>query len=168
MRILAFAALALFSTVGIARAESFPVITDNTVIKECGECHMTFPPQTLPKASWEKIMANLSDHFGENASMDPAAAAKILAFHVANSSDVSDVRAAVKWRVKETLARITDAPRFISKHKQCGAEVWAHKQVRSKANCLACHPSMSANGSADAKIKFLPADLQRKCGEGDD
>ncbi|OHC74220.1 MAG: hypothetical protein A3G18_12005 [Rhodospirillales bacterium RIFCSPLOWO2_12_FULL_58_28] len=168
MRIFAFAVMALLLTVGVARAETFPVVTDKTVIKECGECHMVFPPQTLPKASWEKIMATLSDHFGENAVMDPAAAANILAFHVANSSDVSDVRAAVKWRVRETLARITDAPRFVSKHKQCGPEVWAHKQVRSKANCLACHPTMNVNGSTDAKMKFLPAELQRKCGEGDD
>ena len=97
MRIFAFTVLALFLMAGIARAETFPVITDKVVIKECGECHMVFPPQTLPKASWEKIMSTLDKHFGENASMDPAVAANVLAFHVANSSDVSDGRAAMKW-----------------------------------------------------------------------
>ena len=52
-----------------------PPVADQTVAKECGACHMVFPPQLLPARSWQKLMADLSSHFGEDASLaDPARA----------------------------------------------------------------------------------------------
>ena len=39
--------------------------------QECGSCHFAYPPSFLPARSWEKIMKNLSDHFGENAEFLP-------------------------------------------------------------------------------------------------
>ena len=49
-----------------------PPVADATVAKECGACHMVFPPQLLPARSWQKLMADLSSHFGEDASLaDP-------------------------------------------------------------------------------------------------
>lgn len=80
MRILV-AAAAMVLVAATARAETFPVITDQTVLTECGDCHMAFPPETLSTGAWKKIMANLSDHFGEDASLDEATTAKILAYH---------------------------------------------------------------------------------------
>lgn len=168
MRILIFSAALLFLAATTVRAETFPIIDNQTVLTECGECHMAFPPQTLPKAVWEKIMANLPDHFGEDASLEPALVKEILAYHVKNASDVSSVRASIKWRASGSFQRIIDAPRFIKKHGSCPQAVWAHKQVRSKANCLACHPTMHKDGSTDAKMGFLPPDLQKLCGEEDD
>ena len=156
--------LAILTAVStLARAETFPVIENKTVLSECGDCHMAFPPQTLPKAAWQKIMANLSDHFGEDASLRPAVVAEVLDYHVNNASDVSTVRAAKKWRASGTFIRITEAPRFIKKHKNCPREVWSHKKVRSKANCLACHPTMQTNGSTDDNLSFLPAKQRRQC-----
>jgi nitrate/TMAO reductase-like tetraheme cytochrome c subunit len=165
MRALTIAAVLVAMAATTAQAETFPVIQNATVLKECGDCHMAFPPETLPKASWEKIIGNLADHFGENASLDPAATAEILAYHVKNASDVSTVRAATKWLAKGTFARITDAPRFHDKHGNCPPEVWSHEKVRSKSNCLACHPTMQKDGSTDANMKFLPANLKSQCGE---
>ena len=166
MRIL-IAAL-IFVTATAARAETFPVIQNQTVLTECGDCHMAFPPQTLPKAAWEKIMADLSNHFGEDASLEPALVAEILAYHVKNASDVSNVRAANKWRASGTFTRIIDAPRFKKKHAGCTDEVWDHEKVKSKANCLACHPTMQKDGSTDENLSFLPPRLRRQCGEDDD
>jgi len=165
MRILVITAVLVAMTATVARAETFPVITNQTVLSECGDCHMAFPPQTLPKALWKKIMGDLSNHFGEDASLKPALVTEILAYHVENASDVSNVRAAQKWRSNRTFTRIIDAPRFIDKHRGCSDAVWNHKKVRSKANCLACHSTMQTNGSTDDNISFLPLTQRLQCGD---
>lgn len=161
-----FAVVAIFVfTATNAQAETFPVISDKTVLTECSDCHMAFPPETLPKATWEKIIGNLGDHFGEDASLDDAAVAIILSYHVKHASDVSSVRAAKKWRTSNKVTRIIDAPRFIKKHKQCPDAVWKHAAILSKSNCIACHKTMQTNGSTRANVDFLPANLARVCGE---
>ena len=39
--------------------------------EECASCHMAYPPGLLPARSWEKIMAGLESHFGDNAELEP-------------------------------------------------------------------------------------------------
>ena len=112
MRFLIIAA-ALFVSATTARAETFPVIDNATVLEACGECHMPFPPQTLPKAVWKKMIGDLANHFGEDASIAPNQVAGILNYHVKNASDVSNVRAAKKWRAGGYFNRIVDAPRSL-------------------------------------------------------
>lgn len=158
-------ATALMFGSSFAQAETFPVIQDETVLRECGDCHMAFPPETLPKALWQKIIGNLSDHFGEDASLDEATAAIILDYHVKNASDVSQSRAAkVKWNTTSPVTRILDAPRFIDKHKGCDA-AFNDPQVKSPSNCLACHPDMQRTGSTKENLSFLPANVRSQCGD---
>ena len=146
-----------------ALAESFPVIQNQTVLKECSDCHMAYPPQTLPKTAWGKIMGNLSDHFGEDASLSPAVVDEIQTYYEQNASDVSPVRAARKWRSSGAVTRITDAPRFTRKHRSCSTAVWTHDRIKSKSNCLACHPNMQKTGSTRRDISFLPWSLRLGC-----
>jgi len=160
-----FAATLFLFAAGAAHAETFPVITDATVLKECGDCHMAFPPETLPKATWEKIIGDLSHHFGEDATLDSATVAQVLAFHVNNAADVSTSRAATRWNATPAPTRIIDAPRFIKKHGTCSDAVWAHPKVQSKSNCVACHTTMQKNGSTEASLRFLPADVRKGCGD---
>jgi len=49
--------------------ERVPPVADPVVRKECGSCHMAFPPQFLPRRSWQKLVATLADHFWENADL---------------------------------------------------------------------------------------------------
>ncbi|OFX08210.1 MAG: hypothetical protein A2516_11360 [Alphaproteobacteria bacterium RIFOXYD12_FULL_60_8] len=158
---LTLAVFALFLT--SARAETFPVIDNPTVLKECGECHMAFPPQTLTRAVWTQMINGLSDHFGEDASLDPKVAAEVLNYHLANASDVSDTRAAMKWTSDTPFIRLTEGPRFKEKHGGCSQSVWDDPKVKSKANCLACHATMQKDGSTEADIRFLPNDAQSQC-----
>ena len=162
---IALTAAILMVGVSSAQAETFPVIQNETVLRECGDCHMAFPPETLPMALWEKIIGNLSDHFGEDASIDDATAAVILDFHAKNASDVSQTRAAkVKWRTTRPVTRIIDAPRFIDKHQGCES-AFKDPQVNSPSNCLACHPDMQRTGSTKENLSFLPASVRRQCGD---
>ena len=165
MRFLVLAAALFATAITTAKAETFPLIDDSLVLKECGDCHMAYPPQTLTKAVWHKMMINLNDHFGEDASMDESTAMHIQAYLELNASDVSASRAARKWTSKTKFSRITEGPRFIDKHGACSPDVWKHAKIKSKANCLACHKDMLKDGSTDADISFLPSDLQASCNE---
>lgn len=163
MRFFILAALLFAVNATSARAETFPVIQNKAVLKNCGECHMAFPPETLPRKVWQDMMGNLSNHFGEDASIAPGTLKGILAYYVNNASDVSNVRAAQKWRAKGTFARIIDAPRFQKKHGSCPTSIWSHEKIKSKSNCLACHTTMQTNGSTHAKMPFLPANVASQC-----
>lgn len=107
--------------------ERVPPVTHAPTQKECGECHMAFQPALLPAASWRKIMAGLADHFGEDASLEPQLAAEIEAYLVENAG-----------RGDGTGLRITEQPWFRREH-DFPARVWQKPEVRSKANCEACH-----------------------------
>jgi len=164
MRSFAIAVTLFFVSVQ-AHAETFPIISDPIVVKECGDCHMAFPPETMTKAVWRDVMAKLSDHYGEDASLDATTTKHILAYHEAHASDVSESRAAMKWTAETAFNRITEGPRFKDKHSGCSQDVWNNAQVKSKSNCEACHKTMQRTGSTDADLKFLPKSLQAQCNE---
>src|SRR5678815_4999385 len=80
----------LMSAAVIALAEGgerVPPVTDPVVKKECGSCHMVFPPQFLPRRSWQKLADTLADHFGENAGLGEAQRKAVLDYLLANAAD---------------------------------------------------------------------------------
>jgi len=125
----------------------FPVIADAQVRAACSDCHMAYFPQLLPRASWEKVMGDLENHFGEDASLDPAELERVLAYYSAHASDVSGGRAARRWgrhiSPDETPLRITDLKRFKRKHSELG---WFTKRPKSMANCVSCHGKAAERG----------------------
>jgi homoserine dehydrogenase len=62
-----FGNVALQASEAIKKQTSKP---NKIVQEECGACHMVYPAKLLPKKSWKKIMANLENHFEENAEVD--------------------------------------------------------------------------------------------------
>ena len=100
--------------------------------EECGACHIPYPARFLPKASWQAIMANLSDHFGEDASLAEDTAAKIRQYLLAH---------AARWNVRKGAKpplRITKLRWFVREHRH---EVSPRrlKKAGSWSNCAACH-----------------------------
>jgi cytochrome c553 len=139
----------LLLTVGGAVAlaeggERVAPVTDPTVVKECGSCHMAFPPQFLPRRSWQKLVDTLADHFGENASLGEGQRQAVLAYLLANAGD--GPRAGREGRkfmqgipAGQTPLRITETPRWVKEHHDVRADRWRAPTVKSKANCVACH-----------------------------
>ena len=132
------------ATASAQRDERVPPVTDPVVKKECGSCHMTFSPQFLPKRSWQKIMDTLSDHFGENASLGEAQRKAVLDYLLANAADSPKAgregrRFAESIASGQTPLRITEIPRWVREHREVRADRWKSPNVKSKANCLACH-----------------------------
>lgn len=121
----------------------FPPVIDKVTIDECGSCHMAFPPGMLPAASWRRMMVELDDHFGDNASLDPQTAAHVTRYLVDNAADTGGRRYGRKL-MKGVAAgaspqRITELPKWVREHDEVSRSEWQHKDVGSKANCPACH-----------------------------
>ncbi len=128
VRIVGAALLAFAATAALANElERVPPVSHAATRKECGECHMAFQPGLLPAASWNRIMDDLSDHFGDNATLGPEVVADIQTYLTRNAGP-GDGR----------LIRVTEQRWWTHEHK-FGPEVWQRQDVRSRANCVACH-----------------------------
>jgi hypothetical protein len=105
--------------------------------KECGSCHLAFPPGLLSAASHRRVLAGLDRHFGQNAELDDATRARIEGWLVANAGGRDGGVAPGQ------APRITTAPWFARKHRKVDG-VAARPSIRTLANCAACH-----RGAAD-------------------
>ncbi|MFB3819325.1 MAG: diheme cytochrome c [Candidatus Methylomirabilales bacterium] len=145
--------LAALATLPAEADEPVPPVTDAVVTKECGSCHLVFPPQFLPQRSWRKLIETLADHFGENASLGETQRKVVLDYLVAHAADSPNAgregrKFAASIASADTPLRITETPRWVKEHRKVRPERWQDPKVRSKANCLACHPG-AAQGIYD-------------------
>lgn len=111
---------------------------DETYAKNCGDCHIPFHPSLRGKAAWGQIMANLSGHFGEDASLDDATTAQLAAYLGNNAAEAWDTRAANVFRGPEPLA-MTETAFWKRRHAGIDAAVFKRQKVETKSNCEACH-----------------------------
>ena len=145
------AALLCLAAAGPALAEggaTVPAIDNPVVQKECGACHMAYAPQMLPMRSWHAIMTSLGDHFGENATLAASDGTAITAYLVAHAGDapgtVNGRRFMRGIPADATPLRITDTRFWKRGHREISAAGFAAPNVKSKANCVACHSSAAA------------------------
>ncbi len=117
--------------------------------QECGaSCHLPYPPSLLNAASWRAVMAGLGKHFGTDASLDPAARADILAFLERNAGR-RDTSAN-----GQPLLRISETPWFLKEHrKEVPAEVLRRPEVKSFANCGACHTGADGGDYSERGVR---------------
>lgn len=128
---------------------------------ECGSCHAVFYPALLPKRSWEKMMADQSQHFGTDLALDAPTTAAVLKFLVDNAADGHQTEAAFKIDAsipkEATPLRITETPYWIRKHREIAASDWANPLVKSKSNCAACHSDAEAGTFEDGAMQIPKA-----------
>lgn len=127
----------------LADGKSYPPIADPVVAKECGACHMRYPAGLMPAASWQRIMAGLKDHFGENADLDAATALHVATYLGANADREAPKRGrpGVTPAVAEAPLRITELAWFKRKHgpRRISPEALRRKNAKSAGDCVACH-----------------------------
>jgi Dihaem cytochrome c len=114
---------------------------------ECGSCHVAYPPQLLNAGDWKRIMARLDRHFGSDASVEPALATQIQDFLLQHSGRWPAVKAS-------DLPRITSAPWFIREHDDVPARSWESHAVKSRSNCVACHPLADSGDFSDDSVQL--------------
>ncbi len=123
--------------------QAFPTLADGdvprpakalpTYAQECAACHLAYPPGLLPAASWKRIMAGLSNHYGTDASLDAQQVQDIGAWLQTNAGTYR------KARNEPPQDRITQANWFVREHRKVPPEVWKLPSVKSVAQCAACH-----------------------------
>lgn len=135
---LALSAALLMPLAAGAEEGSVRAVTDPVVKKECGACHMTYQPGFLPAASWQRIVATLDDHFGEDASLDEAARKQIEDYLVAHAGRR-------KADAANPPMRITGLGWFRNEHGGSGMQRLARKRgAKTMSDCAACHRGAEA------------------------
>lgn len=126
------------------RSTELGLIKNERYTAECASCHMAYPPGLLPARSWHKIMSNLDNHFGEDASLDAATVAELTRYLSDNSTDNHTSRYARKVQrrlgAEETPLRITELDFFRREHAELPTRLYRdNPKVGSLSNCAACH-----------------------------
>lgn len=127
-------------------------------VNECGSCHTLYPPTLLPKESWGKLMGELANHFGDDASLDPTDHQTILAYLVEHSAESSTQEMSVKMMQSlenRDMIAITQTPFWKKRHKHISDEVFKSSHVKSRANCKACHSDVEQGTVEDNAIKAI-------------
>ncbi len=127
--------------------------------EECGSCHLAYPPQFLSAESWQKLMNNLDNHFGDNAAIDPKDRRDILEFLRANAGRAG--------RNSSPTQRISDTPWFRRVHDEVPSQTWFDPAVKSRANCAACHVNAEQGNWSEHGVR-LPGGLRWEGDEDDD
>lgn len=126
--------------------------------KECGSCHMAFPPNALPAKSWRIMMADLQGHFGDDASIEESARIEIEDFLVRNSAERSLEEASIKFirsiGKDDPPQRITDIRYWKEKHRLIQKNLYQRETIKSKINCVACHKWAEYGSFEDSDIKI--------------
>jgi len=144
-------AVALIGTLNVFAADDKDyggTVTDPITKKECGECHMAFAPIKLPGRSWVKIMSDLGNHFGEDATLPANTAKHIEVYLVSKSLDEGGTmygKITYKKMMKKqsrdyTPMRITDTREWRGDHNSPKFNrMLADKKMKTGANCVVCH-----------------------------
>ena len=116
-------------------------------LEECGSCHFAYQPGLLPAESWQKIMSNLDDHFGENAELPEEDYNRIRSYLLESSAEHSNSRISAKFirslRGQAPL-RISEIPYFVKEHDELSRKmVQDNPEVKSFSRCDACHTDAS-------------------------
>lgn len=123
---------------------------------ECGSCHMAYPAGFLPARSWQKLMDNLADHFGDNAELNDTTRAQITAYLLAGgdkSQDRHAVRFAASAPAGQTPLRISELPYFKREHREIPQRyIKDNAQVGSLSNCAACHTKAGQGSFREREI----------------
>jgi cytochrome b len=127
---------------------------DPTYAQECGSCHMAYPPSLAPSPRWIAIMDGLSNHFGEDASLEPGLMSRIRAYLTMNAAEKWDTRVAHQLQGSNPLdpLRLTATPFWIRMHQGIPESVFKSRAVGAKGACEKCHSDASTS-------RFDPQDI---------
>ncbi len=112
---------------------AMPRIVPPAYTGECGACHIAYPPSLLPARSWQRIMTGLDNHYGTDATLDDATFRQLDTWLQAHAGTYKRVTS------EPPEDRITRSAWFDRKHRDIDATVWKLPDVKSPANCAACH-----------------------------
>lgn len=116
--------------------------------QECAACHIAYPAGMLPAASWKRLMNNLPNHFGTDASLDATSVQQI-------SQWLQQYGGTYKRVTTEAPQdRITKSAWFVRKHDEVSAQTWKLAAVKSPSNCMACHQQANLGDFNEHRVRI--------------
>jgi hypothetical protein len=135
--------------------------TSALYVKECGACHFAYQPGWLPERSWQRIMGNLKQHFGEDVDLKVREREALTAYlragaaeHAANQRSRSIIRSIAPGDTPTSVTQVLYVggihggfldPKFKGK-----------PEVKTLSNCAACHPR--ADGGNFYHVRYVVSD----------
>jgi protein-arginine kinase activator protein McsA len=119
-------------------------VTNELYKTECSSCHMAYQPGLLPEKSWWKIMSNLDNHFGVDASLDDNDLQTLKNYIYKNSAE-KHTNYKRSRKIINSLGQnfipdaISQIPYIIRKHHEIRKSTYKRKEIRGLFNCSACH-----------------------------
>ncbi len=137
------------ATSGPALADRLPMPADAppSYAAECGGCHLAFPPALLAAGDWRRVMAQLREHYGTDASVSDKLDRELSAFLVREAGSLARLGGA------GDPPRLTGTNWFRREHRKVGPEVWRDPRVKSAANCAACHPGAEQGSYRERELR---------------
>jgi hypothetical protein len=117
--------------------------------QECAACHVAYPPQLLPAASWQALLKNMPHHFGSDATLEPQVVAQLSTWLTANAADAG------RMPSRPPEDRISRSTWFVREHHEVPNRIWQLAIVKKGANCTACH-TRAAQGDFNERTIRLP------------
>ncbi len=117
--------------------------------KQCGACHMAYPPTLLPARSWQAVITGLQHHFGEDATLGRRDTATIATFLAENAADGPLGNREFLRGLPPTMTpqRITDMPFWRVIHARLlRPGIGTGPGIRKAAACNRCH---NVNGGGE-------------------
>ncbi len=140
------------------RGGQYSVVENPLYKEECSSCHFLYPPGLLPARSWQDIMKNSGNHFGEDLSIKDRVKGDILSYLAEYSAEKTRTEFSNKILNSigsGTPVRITETPYIAGKHRKIPTEVFKRPSIGSFSNCGGCHPG-GAQGDFEEDRVSIP------------
>lgn len=125
-----FFTLALFSICLVgAQTTDASSLTPETR-HECGECHPAFPPEALSVRQWHAILRNLSNHYGEDASLSPKTLQQVRENLLQQAGPEVDA---------STPLLVSNGAWWRNRHQKLAQKGTRKRKGIRMDNCVACH-----------------------------
>ena len=139
--------------------EQIKMVTNKTYLEECSSCHFAYQPGLLPVRSWQKLMATLDDHFGDNAELEIDVQQALTTYLAKNAADLSADKFSKKLvrRLSEdkTPLRITKLPYFVHEHDDLSNKMVSdNPEVKSLSYCDKCHTRAGQGDYSEKNISI--------------
>ena len=125
---------------------------------ECGACHFAYQPGLLPADSWRKMMGNLENHFGTDATVSQEDFVSLSNYLEQNSAEKnmhykrsSRIVNSLRGRVANS---ISETPYIIEKHEDIRPSLITQKEVKGLFNCKACHITAQTGSYSDDDVRI--------------
>lgn len=108
--------------------------------KECGGCHLAYSPAFLPRRSWERMLREQDQHFGEDLSLSPAAAKALLdEANAPQSPSWAGWKLAASAQPADAPQRITELGFWRHAHRDLPAASFKSPVSSGRHDCESCH-----------------------------